>query len=317
MSAASESYSHVSVAKKLRATDPRLTMPVVALAGVTEPTGSHVFLRSKRNRRRVDVAKKTGELKAAAQSHGPTLLKLLALITAFVAIGFGANEGWQWARTSPRFALSDVKVTGHVEAADVELVRLGGVLLGQNLFTMDTRSMERSIATHPWIKSVRVARHFPSRLSIDVVEHRAEALLSLGELYLLNEEGAPFKRLKAGDDFDLPLITGVDREAFAAGREDAVRAVNAARELIEAWAQTEGTEPLSEVNLHPEGVTVVTSSGQQIEFGEGDLQAKLSRLARVRKELRARSMVAEVIRLDNRARPSWVAVQISSAAKKP
>jgi hypothetical protein len=33
MSAASDSYSHVSVAKKLRATDPRLTMSVVALAG--------------------------------------------------------------------------------------------------------------------------------------------------------------------------------------------------------------------------------------------------------------------------------------------
>jgi len=43
--------------------------------------------------------------------------------------------------------------------------------------------------------------------------------------------------------------------------------------------------------------------------------AKLARLARVRKELHARSLVAEVIRLDNRARPSWVAVQI--AAKKP
>jgi hypothetical protein len=43
--------------------------------------------------------------------------------------------------------------------------------------------------------------------------------------------------------------------------------------------------------------------------------AKLARLARVQKALHARALVAEVIRLDNRARPAWVAVQV--AAKGP
>lgn len=322
MSAASESYSDVAVARNLRGADPRPTMAEVAQRGAPTTPGSRLFFRSnKRNRRKLDVAKKSGELKAAAKEHGPTVLKLFGLVLAFIAIGFGANETWHWARTSPRFALSDVKVTGHVEATDVELVRLGGVLLGQNLWAMDTRSMERSIATHPWVKSVSVTRHFPSRLSIDVVEHRAVAMLSMGELYLVNEAGQPFKRLKAGDQFDLPLITGVDREGLAAGKDDATRAVTGALELVDAWAQQEGAEGLSEVNLHPEGVSVITSSGQQIEFGEGDLPAKLDRLARVRKELRTRSMVAEVIRLDNRSRPSWVAVQLQSPkgdeTKKP
>ena len=58
-----------------------------------------------------------------------------------------------------------------------------------------------------------------------------------------------------------------------------------------------------------------STDGQEIEFGEGDVLPKLGRLARVRKELHARSMVAEVIRLDNRTRPSWVAVQLT--VKKP
>ena len=108
-------------------------------------------------------------------------------------------------------------MSGQAEATDVELVRLGGVLLGQNLVAMDVRAMERAIATHPWVKSVSVTRHLPSRLTIDVVEHRAIAMLSFGELYLVNEDSAPFKRIKPGDAADLPLITGLDREAFAAG----------------------------------------------------------------------------------------------------
>lgn len=275
------------------------------------------MFRSRRNRRRVDVAKKTGELKAAAKHHAPVVLKLFVLLGASVAIFFGAQEGWRWATTTPRFALADVHVSGQQEATDVELVRLAGLQLGQNLFRMDVRAMERNLSTHPWVRSVRVTRHFPSRLSIEVEEHRAVALLSLGDLYLVNDAGVPFKRLKAGDAFDLPLITGIDREAFAQQREEAVAELHEALALIEAWAAREGAqkEPLSEVNLHPEGVTAVTTRGLQIEFGEGDVPTKLERLARVRKELQARALVAEVIRLDNRTRPSWVAVQI--AAKKP
>lgn len=275
------------------------------------------MFRSKRNRRRVDLAKKTGELKAAAKHHGPVAAKLCALAVAFVLVALGGNEAWKWAHTARQFALSDVKVVGHGEATDVELVRLGGVLLGQNLVAMDVRAMERSIATHPWVKSVSVTRRFPSHLTIQVVEHRAIATLTLGELYLVNEEAEPFKRIKPGDAVDLPLVTGLDRDALTERREDALASLHRALNLIEAYAAQPGVEaqPLSEVNLHPEGITAVTATGQEIEFGEGDVLPKLERLARVRKELHARAMVAEVIRLDNRTRPSWVAVQL--AVKKP
>jgi cell division protein FtsQ len=281
---------------------------------VTKPT---VLFRSKRNRRRVDVAKKTGELKAAAQNHAPTVLKMLALVSGFVAIFYGASEGWKWATTTRTFALAEVQVSGHEQATDVELVRLGGVLLGQNLVAMDVKAMERAISSHPWVRSVKVTRHLPSRLTIEVEEHRAVAMLSLGDLYLVNEESVPFKRIKPGDSIDLPLVNGIDREAFAEKREEGLQSLRDAVALIEAYAAepTASELPLSEINLHPEGVTAVTTTGQEIEFGEGDVAAKLGRLARVRKELHARSLVAEVIRLDNRARPSWVAVQI--AAKKP
>ncbi len=276
-----------------------------------------MIFRSKRNRRRLDVAKKTGELKAAAKTHGPTALKLLALVVGFVAIFLGASEGWKWATTTRVFALTDVKVSGQTEATDVELVRLGGELLGQNLVAMDVKAMERSIATHPWVKSVRVTRHLPTRLTIEIEEHHAVAMLSLGELYLVNEDSVPFKRIKPGESVDLPLVNGIDRETFAEKREEGLASLREAVALVEAYAAEPfaAQQPLSEVNLHPEGVTAVTTDGQEIEFGEGDVPVKLSRLARVRKELHARALVAEVIRLDNRARPSWVAVQIT--AKKP
>lgn len=275
------------------------------------------MFKPKRNRRRVDTAKKTEELKAAAKSHGPVVLKVFGLAAAFVAIAFGADATWKWATTSPTFCLAKVTVRGQSEAADVELARLAGIVRGQNLFRMDTRSMERALAAHPWVKTVSVTRRFPSSLEISVTEHRAVAMLNLGELYLVNEDGEPFKRVMPGDSFDLPLITGIDREALSQRSPDALLSLRDALSLIDAYGTdpSAAKQPLSEVTLHPEGVSATTTDGQEIEFGEGDLPAKLGRLSRVRKELHARSLVADVIRLDNRARPSWVAVQV--AAKRP
>lgn len=274
-----------------------------------------MLFRSRKNRRKVDLAKRTGEFKAAAKHHGPVFLKVLGLLSASALLTWGGVEGWAWARTTPKLALRDVTVAGQSEATDVELVRLAGLALGQNLVAMDVRAMERAISTHPWVKAVSVTRRLPSRVSIEVQEHRAVAMLSLGDLYLLNEEGKPFKRVKPGDSFDLPLITGVERATLAEGEgaEDLRRAL----EVADAYGATAAAEKdaLSEVHVDAEGVTATTLKGVEIRFGSGDVAAKLARLARVQKALHARSLVAEVIHLDNRARPAWVAVQV--AAKGP
>jgi cell division protein FtsQ len=63
-------------------------------------------------------------------------------------------------------------------------------------------------------------------------------------------------------------------------------------------------------------VTVVQNDGVEVRLGQGDLPAKLERLARIRKELQSRKLTAEVIRLDNRTRPDWVTVQLSSSSSK-
>jgi cell division protein FtsQ len=69
---------------------------------------------------------------------------------------------------------------------------------------------------------------------------------------------------------------------------------------------------LSEVKVEATSVTLVAGSGQEVRMGEGEAEAKLQKLARIRRELRARGLAAAIIHLDNRARPGWVAVKLSS-----
>lgn len=310
-------YSDVPVARNLPPRDPRLTMEGSrrsrsSLDGTTEASPTMLF-RPKRNRRRIDVAKKTGELKAVAKSHAPLAVRVLASIAVSVGLAWGGWAGWQWASTSPRFALTAVTFTGTVRATDAELAKVGGIVAGANLVAMDVGGIERALAAHPWVKSVRVRRHLPSRLTVEVVEHEPVALLAIGELYLVNQDAEPFKRVKVDDGLDLPLVTGIERDRFLNARAQALVELRRAIDVARAYAATKSAKehPLSEVHVEPDAVTLVTLAGQEIRFGDGAVEPQLARLERVRRELAARSQRAEVIRLDNRARPEWVTVQLS------
>jgi cell division protein FtsQ len=273
-----------------------------------------MIFRAKRNRRRIDVARRTGELKAAAQQHAPTALRTLALLTASAALCLSAWQAWRWATTSAAFALEHAVVTGASRATEAELLRLGGVTTGANLLALDVDGVERAIAAHPWVKQVRVRRALPGRLDVEVVEHQPVALLSLGELYLVDQDGEPFKRVTVSDGLDLPLISGLERERFLSdARPAALADLRRGLEAASAYAHAFGgkAEALSEVNLTAGGVVLVTSTGQEVRLGDTALAAGLARLKKVRAELEARALTAEVIRLDNRARPDRVTVQLT------
>jgi cell division protein FtsQ len=277
-------------------------------------TGLTMLLRAKKNRRRLDISRTTTELKASARRHARTAGTVAGLLAASVAVALAARAGWQWATTTPRLALTQIAVRGQAHATEAELLKLGPIVAGTNLLTLDAAALERALGAHPWVSAVTVTREFPSRLVVEVVEHRPRALLALGELYLLDEAGIPFKRLTVGDSSDLPLVTGVEREELLAKKQSTLTRLLQAVQVIEAYGRsaTGARDALSEVHLSPDGVTLTTSGGQEIRLGESPVEAALARLDAVRAELRGRALSADLIRLDNRARPTWVTVQLSS-----
>jgi cell division protein FtsQ len=273
-----------------------------------------MIFQPRRNRRRTDVAKKDGDV-AAARAYGPLVLKVLLTTLATAAAAWGLHEAWGWANTSDRFALTEVVYRGLERASGSELSRLAGLTTGINLVALDVEAAERALATHPWVKSVRVLRRFPSRLEIVVEEHMPVALLALGELYLVDEDGVPFKRLSPQDGLDLPLVTGIARERFVRERDVALAELSQAVGAAMTYARSSAAarHRLSEVHVEAGEVTIVTEDGVEIRFGDGPLGDKLARLERVRAALEDRRLTAAVIRLDDRVRPSRVTVQLSTS----
>lgn len=263
----------------------------------------------------MDVAQQRLETAAAARALAPRLARVLGVLAVAGLLVHGAARVRAWALASPTFALKTLTVEGASRSTPTELFRQGGLSPGQNLFALDVAAVERAVGTHPWVKRAAVTRRFPSALIVQVEEYTPVALLALGDLYVLDAEGVPFKRLVPGDAVDLPLVTGLDREAYVAdpARTSAQlrEALGVARAYHEAGGDAGGA--LSEVRREEGGGwTLVAGAGQEVRLPAGDVAPALRRLAQVRAELARRGVGADVIHLDNRARPGWIAVKVSA-----
>lgn len=266
--------------------------------------------------------------RAAARAALGGVARALAAAALSAAAIAGAVRATAWATRAPAFAVTAVEFRGLVHAREDDLLRRSGLSPGQNLFRADLGVAARALQAHPWVKSVRLFRVPPSRVLALVQEHVPVAQVQLGALYLLDADGALFKRASAGDGVDLPLVTGLARADVAAGRPEVQLHLFAALQLLDAW-RDEGLPPgqLEELRFDEDGqVTAFARDDrggegklQEIRVGGRDFAQRLRKLVQVRAALARRGERAARIDLDNEARPDWVAAQLdqTSSAERP
>lgn len=265
------------------------------------------------NRRKVDRGERVRAAKATARRTASVLGKLLLVSALVGGTGWGLRALWVFATTSPRFAIETIELSGHERAEEEELRGLLGIEPGENLFLADTGSARERLLSHPWVREARVVRRFPQGIAVTVLERKPKALVDLGHLYLLDEKDEVFKRALPGDPADLPVITGVTREEWTERTREARERLRDAVALLDAVERRPGLAglPAAEVHLdEAEGSTLYLGDAETaVKLGHDGIEAKLDRLERVLGELEKRGEEAELLRLDNRTRPGWIAAR--------
>src|SRR5262249_29229459 len=271
-------------------------------------------LGRQRNRRRADAQQHRARISAAFLRVLAAVGKALLAAAVAGAVAAGAVFRLRWGLRSPAFAITKVSFLGLKEASGPELMKLSGLSLGQNFFRVDSSALEQAMMAHPWVRRAEVQRRFPHQLMVQIQEFTAVAVAALGQLYLLDPEGRPFKRVQAPEGVDLPLVTGISREQYLRDRPGFTQRFQDAAELMAQYRQLERSDPVAEVRIEGAGLALISRSGVEIRFGEGDRAAKFARLKRIRLELGRRGFSPRSIRLDNRVRPGWIAVKLAGAA---
>lgn len=229
-------------------------------------------------------------------------------VGAVVGVAWGlllaGREVHDYATTSARFEVKHIiyAPTEHVD--DDTLRELLAIDPGTNILACDLDELSQRIAAHPWVALATITRNLPDTLEIEVVEHEAAALVLAGRFYLINEEGRAFKRLERGERSELPIVTGIDREALAAATDEPVEELVEALELISLY-QSKQRPRLGELHLADDGaVTLYTAeSGTALHLGREQFAARLERWDALRAALGSRADGLAVVHLDHDSKP--------------
>ena len=198
----------------------------------------------------------------------PALLNRLAnglYALAVLLLGYGLI--WILVH-QPAFALRNVELTGdakHVTRAQVEAI-VANELKG-TLFTLNLPHLRRSFEKLPWVREVRLRRHWPDRLEVNVVEH--VPLARWGSTALVNVQGDVFQ---AAYDGKLPVFVGPP----GTSREIAIQ-----YEFFRRNLSAIGTTPVM-VRVTPRRAWQVRlAGGPTLELGREDIEARLARYLEV------------------------------------
>jgi cell division protein FtsQ len=242
---------------------------------------------------------------------GPAALSTAALVlVAFLA--------WRHGVEGELLRIRALRFEGLARVPAAELAELSPVRPGDHLFLADLGQAATALARHPWLASVEIRRRLPPALEIRVVERRAVALVDLAGLYLVDDRGEVFKRATPGDGLDLPVVTGISRDDWVERRAEVEPLLQGALGLLARWRERglDRKAPLSQLRIDPVYGAIVWAGEQgfEVRLGHGDIAEKLSRLERVLAAIEAEGQRPEVLHLDNRRRPDWVAVRLAGAA---
>jgi cell division protein FtsQ len=257
------------------------------------------------------------EAPAATSPPSRVLSMVRTVLGVAILVGTSVGVGWLARRhvmSSPRFAVTSMQIVGNERRPADAVIAESGLVMGQNVFSVDLDVVRLRILADPWMADAVVNRRLPGTLLVRVKERTPAALVVIGDLFLTGTDGEPFKRLEPGDPVDVPLITGVTPESIAEDRAGALRTIRRGIDLAAEYEH--GTlarrSPLEEVHVDPGGAftLVVGRPSTDLVLGGPPFRRKLDEAARVIADLEKRRAKADVIMLDNDARPERVVVRM-------
>jgi len=229
-------------------------------------------------------------------------LRLLGGVLVVALIGLTGFEVYGLVARTTFLRLERIDVNELKRLTREEVVGLAGVKSGDAMLSLRLRRIGEQLVKNPWVEKVRVRRHFPNILAIEVTERDPVAVVNMGYLYYLDKNGEIFKPLNEGDRLDYPVLTGISEEDLGKDQAGSREMLKRTCQLIALLAT--GTvfrlEDVSEIHFDKGyGFTLfIAQGGVPVKLGNSAFDEKLARLARIYKDLQPQMPLLVYIDLD-------------------
>ncbi len=247
-------------------------------------------------RRQLEVKK--NRMKRRAGEALREIGRVFFLTVAIVSITATLLIGYDQILLSPHLRVRETIVKGCKELTEKDILSLAAIRSPTNLLTVNRDAIARRIKTNPWVHEVFVGREFPDRLVIWVRERKAIALIEKGNgLYLVDGGASPFKRLEAGEESDLPVLTGCIRDGIV---DEAL-----VKKSLVLLSDIKGIKDGPEIGMVAEihgnetfGFSLFTNTGLCLQLGFDGYENKLKRLTPVMADLDRKNLKTGFLLID-------------------
>jgi cell division protein FtsQ len=179
----------------------------------------------------------------------------------------------------------EIRIEGNRRISTNEILAITGLKEGPNILALDIRALNRRLGQHPWIEKAMVKRRFPDGIHIVIEERKPLALIHLGRLYYVDQQGAIFHQAKDQEKAAYPILTGIRREDLEKGEKTACRLLQKALDLLR-MTHGAGILPYRSISqIHMDraiGLLVYTiDRGTEIRMGFDGFEGKFQRLSKI------------------------------------
>jgi len=276
----------------IRTSGGRPKLPSADATRAEGPAGENPARARRRQQRELERAQRRMAMRRLTQA-----VVASALVLVLVVAGMRIKA---YLMTTPYLALQKIEVNGVSQARDWEVKVLGEVSPGTNILSVDLVETAAKIERHPWIASATIRRSFPDTLVVEVKERAPVAILPMGELYYVDQEGTIFKKVKTGDRLSLPVLSGFGQPGPLQRGKIGRQGIKEALALMNRIAEKTpfARDGISEIHLDPDlGFSMYTANAAaQIQLGWDNFDTKLDRLGRLLNQQRLD--LAQVRRID-------------------
>ncbi|MBC7335098.1 MAG: FtsQ-type POTRA domain-containing protein [Clostridia bacterium] len=177
------------------------------------------------------------------------------------------------------WSLAEIRVEGNEALSTAEVIRLSGLVPGQNLFRIREQEVRERLLLHPRIKAVDLRYCWPDTVVVQVEERRAVGAIPVqGWFWEVDGEGTLLGSKAAWPGKGVPLLTGMTLPAAKPLPGERVAAPEAAGLLAVARRLApEMRAVVQEIHYsNAEGISLFTTNGIEVYLGRPDeLETKL------------------------------------------
>ena len=236
----------------------------------------------------------SSEFRRLIRRIGSWFIRASFLLMALIAISFLFVSLYGYLLTSPYIRLEQIVVTGVDEGLKGQLIEMAKLDFEASLLAINLQELEKNLERNPWVRSLRLEKHFPHTLMIRVEKEEPWAIVAMGKLYYLNRWGKIFKVLDQGDETDFPVITGISGNDEA--KEKLVNIAMEVLKVLEAQNDPWSMNSLSELHVRKDGEVALYFSqlAASIRIRGSSLAGRMDDLKKVVEHLNSTSRIHTV-----------------------